>query len=137
MRLLVILALASGCGRKTAPTTEWCSTYVRELRQHATHEIDSMTQDGSLRRRGAEELVAQLGFSPANDVVTKVCSDANEDSPDHAEWRTLRINDLRAKIVDYVLIHSDAGLDKAQATELAQLVEQFASTYTDPDPKRP
>ena len=135
MRSLVILALAAGCSHKSAPSGEWCQTYLDELRLRAAGDIRAMTLNEDNRRHGAQELLAMVGSAPAINVAFKVCSDAAGDPAARVGARNLRVIDLQMKISDYVIVHTDAGLDEAQAKQLEQLVEQLANTYTDPAPR--
>ena len=135
MRSLVILALAVGCSHKSAPTSKWCQSYLNALRLRAAGDVHAMTLNEANRRHGAQELLAMIGSDPAINVAFDVCSDANDDPPARWEARSLRVIDLQAKISSYVIVHSDAALDEAQAKELLQLVEQLANTYTDSAPR--
>lgn len=129
MRLLVILVLAA-CSHKSAPTSEWCKTYVDELRVRGARSVEQMTKTENFRRHGSEELLAMVGFDPAIDVAFNACSDAAGDSLARAETRKLRVNDLQAQIARFVL--RDTALDAAQAKQLGLLVEQLATAHSEP-----
>lgn len=134
LRSLAILALVASCGHKAAPTSEWCMTYVNQLRSRATADIDWMKQNETSRRHGTEELLSMVQSDPAIEVAFKACSDADDDDADHVAARRLSLHDWQAKISAYVFQHSNAALDDQQAKELAQLVEQLVEAYTEPAP---
>ena len=131
VRFFVILALAAGCGAKPAPTREWCQSYVNELRQRGTYAIRAMTLNEANR-----ELLGMVGSDPAIRVALQVCSDGNGDSARVAETRALRTIDLQHQITATVLSRS-GQLDDARAKKLGELVDQLATAYTEPAPRRP
>lgn len=135
MRSLLILALAAGCNHKSAPTDDWCQTYVDELRRRAEGNVHSMTLSDANRRFAVERLRAMVGSDPALAVAFEVCSDAADDSPASKEARALRINDLHHDIANYVVDHGEVAPGEAQARQFKQLFEQLAHAYADPAPQ--
>ena len=124
MRSLVILALAAGCSHKSAPTGEWCLSYLNDFRARAAADVLALN-DATHR----DELLAMVGTDPARIVAFNACSDADEDTGDKRQARDQRVVDAAHAVTLYVLTHVPADPKELQA-----LVTQLADTYTVPIP---
>jgi len=125
MRSLVIFALAAGCSHKSAPTSEWCLSYLNDFRARASADILALN-DAAHR----DELLAMVGADPARTVAFNVCSDADEDTDERRQARGQRVVDASHAVTLYVLTHVPLGDPK----ELQALVTQLADAYTVPNP---
>ncbi len=127
MRRFVLIAVLAGCSHKSAPTTDWCLSYLNDFRSRAAADVAAL---GDATRR--EDLLAMVGSDPAHTIAFDVCSDADEDTPERHEARKQHVIDLQKSVTLYVLSHAVAN-----PTELQALVTQVANMYTDPFPVKP
>ena len=122
MRSLVILALAAGCSHKSAPTGEWCLSYLNDFRARAAADILALN-DATHR----DELLAMVGADPARTVAFNACSDADGDTEEQRRARDQHVVDAAHAVTLYVLTHVPADPKELQA-----LVTQLADAYTIP-----
>jgi hypothetical protein len=122
MRSFLIIALAAGCSHKSAPTGEWCLSYLNDFRAKAASDILALN-DATHR----DELLAMVGADPARTVAFNACSDADEDTDDKRQARGQHVVDAAHAVTLYVLTHVPADPKDLQA-----LVTQLADAYTVP-----
>lgn len=124
MRCLLVVALVAGCSHKSAPTSEWCLSYLNDFRARAAADVTALA-DATHR----DELLAMVGSDPAHAIAFAACSDADGDAPEVREARAQRVIDLQHEVTLYVLSHA-----VADPRELQALITQLADAYTIPDP---